>query len=48
MYIYSSQQGDTPTNVSIRYRHHKVVDVLLKSGVNINIDAKVSYHVVTL
>ena len=48
MYIYFSQLGDTPTDVAIRYDRHKVVDVLLKSGVNINIDAKVSYHIVTL
>ena len=41
MYIYFSQQGDTPTNVARRYLHHKVVDILLKSEVNI--DAKVSY-----
>ena len=48
MYIYFSQLGDTPIDIAIRYRRHEVVDVLLKSGVNINIDAKVSYHVVTL
>ena len=47
MYIYFSQRGDTPADVAIRYSRHKVVDILLKSEVNINIDTKVSYHVVT-
>ena len=47
MYIYFSQQGDTPADVAIRYSCYEVVDILLKSGVNINRDTKVSYHVVT-
>ena len=46
--MYSSQWGHTPVDAAIRGHHHKVVDVLLKSAVNINIDSKISYNSVVI
>ena len=38
------QWGETPVSIAIRRHHHKVADVLFKSGVHINVDYKVSNH----
>ena len=37
-----SQGGETPADVAIRMGHGEVVDALLQSGIDINIDKKVS------
>ena len=41
--MFISQGGETPADVAIRMGHDKVVDALLQSGIDINIDKKVSY-----
>ena len=46
--MYSSQLGYTPVDAAIRGYRHKVVDLLLKSAANINIDSKVSYSSVVI
>ena len=36
--------GETPLHVALRRGNDKVVEVLIKSGADVNIANKVSYH----